>query len=240
MTKSSEDVVKLAHKLDGLKKFIGAIKERSTHQAFQDEDFSLFPLYMAFSKHVDSDVLEYEPESVRKIVGNDSNGDRINTVISTTARGDVWTNPIAFDMFVDASTGREINPSLLSPDYAEELIFGMINIAGIEGAIAMPFKTHVLNFIKACLDHDGWDVPPLPLFFKNITDLYDQEDIERTKKSFGNMSLNDIYSFDNKKMLDKEHPSTVNYFLRNQEVAAYVISKYEKLMFDWTTLINGD
>jgi hypothetical protein len=242
MIRASEDIIKMAYKMDSLKSFSGSIKISYAKHAFEDENFSLFPLYMIFSKYIgeDDSVMEYEPESVRNIVGNDTNGDRINTIISTTSRGDVWTNPIAFDMFTDASTGREINPLVLSPDYADEIAIGMINVAGIEGSIAMPFKTEVLRFIKACLDHDGWDFPPLPLVFKNIVDMYDDEEHHKLiVETFGHMSLDEIYNFSDIDAIRGAHPSLVNYFMRSQEVVGSILHSHNKMMLDWTAIVNG-
>lgn len=240
MTKASEDIIKIAYKIDSMKQFSGTIRESQIQRAFDDESFSLFPLYMAFSKKVDFDVLEYEPEAIREIVGNKFNSDRINTVISTLANGDAWINPVAFDMFVDASTGREIDPNVLSPDYADEIVWGLINLAGIDGSIALPIKTDVLKFIKACLDNDGWEIPPIQLFFKNITDFYEEEDVSDIEKKFGNMSMTDIHNFSDNRKLEKLPPHIINYFIRLQEVSSYTIEHYNKMMVDWTTLINGD
>ncbi len=242
MVKSAKDVIEMAYRLDNLKKYIGSIKRESARIAFSDDSFSLFPLYYLTTADIKEEVVEYEPVAIRAILQNDFNADRINTIIATTARNDVWISPMAFDMFVDAANGATINPEVLSPDLAEELIIGMINISGIEGALAMPFKTDVLGFIKASLDFDGWDIPPLPLMFENITNLYEgkEDRIDEIKSMYGSMSLEDITKVDNLKKISAENdPSLANYFVRNQEVAEHVLNSFKKTMFDWTTIING-
>jgi len=239
MIRASEDVVKMAYRLDNLKKFARNISDNAEKIAFPDESFSLFPLYMTFAKHVNFDVLEYEPEAVRKIVGNDLNADRINTVISTTARGDAWVNPTAFDMFTDAANGREINPEVLSPDYPGEIVFSLINLAGIDGSVALPVKTNVIKFIKACLDNDGWDVPPPHLFFKNLLDYYDQDHVEEIIKRFGGLSIERLRYIDYDEAKKNLSESEINYIARSQEVSEYIHIKYDKLMYDWTMVING-
>lgn len=243
MTQSAKDVIEQAYRLDDLKTYLNSIRENSSRIAFSDEQFSLFPLYYLATKNIKEDVIDYEPEAIRALIGNDFNADRINTIIATTSKEDVWTSARAFDMFIDAVSGSEINPSVISPDLAEELIVGMINIAGIEGALAMPFKTNVLGFIKSSLDFDGWDIPPLPLMFKNITDLYDdkQDRIEEVTALYGGMSLLDIIRVDSLEQISAEKdPSLANYFMRNQEVAGHVLKSFDKTMFDWTTIINGE
>lgn len=241
MTKSTEDIISYASRLDDMKKHIGLITEESKAIAFNDESFSAFPLYFAASKAMNFDNLEFEPESIAKIIGNKINSDRVNAMLSTTARGDAWVNVIAFDMFVDAVAGNEINPMVITPDYAEDIINGIIVLAGLDGSFALPLKTNVLKFIAACLQYDGWTMPPLPLMTSNIKVLFEDnmESIEEATSLFGKMSITDIVGVredDIHKM--KLSPSMLNYFIRNQEVALHVARFMDKTIFDWTTIVS--
>ncbi len=242
MTKSAQDIIEMAYRLDGLKAYLGAIDDRAATSSFSNESFSLFPLYYSASKHIREDIINYEPAAIRAILNNDFNSDRVNTVVATTMRNDVWIDARAFDMFVDAANGNEINPQVISPDLAEEIVVGMINIAGIEGSMAMPFKNNVLSFIRSSLDFDGWDIPPLPLMFKNITDLYEDkaDRIAEVAEIYGDMSLLEISRVETLKEISAENdPSLANYFMRNQEVAEHVLKSFSKTMYDWTTIIRG-
>ncbi len=243
MTESAKNIIANIARLDDLKNHLGLIKEENADVAFNDEAFSMFPLYYMASKKMNFDVLEFEPETIATIINNDKNGDRVNTVIATTVRGDVWTGVTAFDMFVDAVVGDEVNPQLITPDSAEDIISGITVIAGIEGASALPFKTDVVGFIVACLKHDGWTIPPLPLMFQNIVDMFpeNEDEIEEIQKVFGKMSLVDIATMSPEAYKKLKAPVYMaNYFMRNQEIAIHTIEYMNKTMFDWTTIISGD
>ncbi len=243
MTKASKDIVGYIHRLDELKRNIGLIKDENLEIAFTDEAFSMFPLYYAASKKMGFDVLEFESEAIATLIGNEKNGDRVNAVLSTTARGDAWVNTIAFDMFVDAVSGADINPRVLSPDTAEDMISAIIVLSGIEGSIAIPLKTDVVGFVVACLKHDGWTIPPLAFMFKNIEDMFfeNTDEIKQIKEIFGNLSIVDIATMSPEQYRKIKAPSYLaNYFMRNQELAIHIINYMNKTMFDWTTIISGE
>ncbi len=243
MTKASKDIIGHIYRLDELKRNIGLIKDENLEIAFNDESFSMFPLYYAASKKMNFDVLEFEPESIATLIGNEKNGDRVNTILATTVRGDAWTNTVAFDMFVDAVSGSDINPNTLSPDTAEDMISALIVLSGIEGSIAIPLKTDVIGFVVACLKHDGWTIPPLAFMFKNIEDMFfeNTDEINQVKEIFGKLSIIDIATMSPEQYRKIKAPSYLaNYFMRNQELAIHIINYMNKTMFDWTTIISGD
>ena len=241
MTRAAREILEYAHKLDEKKSRLPEIVLESSALVFPDNTVSLFPLYCLTSAFLDDDMVEYEPEAIADLVENDFNSDRVNAAIATTARSDAWVSARAFDIFVDASVGNEINPEVISPDTAEEIAVGLMTLAGIEGAAALPIKTDVVKFIVASLKFDGWTMPPLPLMFSHVAEYFDNSDaIDEIVERYGQLSLKAIVDMDHDKfILSKSTPSMTNYFIRNQEVAAAIIESMNKIDYDNATVFDG-
>ena len=240
MIQAVKDIMGMAYKIDELKKNIFNIREDAYKSVFPNRDISLVPLYMTFAKHVGVDeVIDMEAESVRLIVGDDFNADRINAVIATTAKEDVWVHPLAFDMFVDAAVGNEINVEKPTFNHADELAWGIINIVGIEGSITAPFKTDVWNFMQASLDEDGWDIPPLVLFFERLLKQYDESLYSEIAHLFKQVRIEDIYNFADAEQLKKTPLYIANYLIRNQQVVTNIKYRFDKMLIDWEGVINS-
>ena len=241
MTESSRDIIVLIDKMDGLKKYIGSIRPEASRIAFPDKTFSIFPLYYLADK-VSGDINDMEQESI-SFMFNESieNGTKIKAMNSVLMSTIVWTDMFAFNVGIEASNNLEIMADTIVPYTASEILWGLVNIAAIDSALTLPVKRNVLAYIKASLDDEGWDIPPLSLMFKNITDLYDnQNEIAEAKGIFGKLSIKDVANLDSIDGLNIENRDDLkNYIIRNQEVSIDIIKNYEKLMFDWTTIVSG-
>lgn len=243
MTKASGSIIEMSFKLDGLKEHLGSLKDNAYRLAFNDSSFSLFPLFYLANKYVDNNIYDVENETFDLIFSNSrENAEKIKTVVSVLQNGVVWVNIFAFNAFIEASNNMHIDASSVSPYSPSDIAWAMINLAGIEGALTMPIKTEVLGYIKASLDDDGWTMPPLFMMFKNIEDLYeDSKMVEDIKSRFGHLTITDIvnlYDFDDLGIDNR--PDLKNYIARNQEYCVDIMSKYNKMMFDWTTAIRGE
>jgi len=242
MTEAAKSVIELAEKLDNFKNHIGSVDAESHRIAFPDGDFSVFPLFYIADK-VSGDIHDMEMEAIDIMFkDNTANAQKIKAIASVLASTSAWTNIFAFNVVVEASNNLELNASTVVPYLAEEIAWGMVNLSALDGALTMPFKNDILVYIKASLDEDGWAVPPLPLMFKNLTDLYeDQDAIKEVEEIFGGLSLVDIAKLES---IDSfgigNRPDMQNYLIRNQEVATEMLQKFQKLIFDWTTAINGE
>ena len=241
MTEASVSIVKLIDTLDKLKSHLGSIKPESSGVAFSDSKFSAFPLFYLSDK-ISGDINDMEPESISFMFGDNSdNALRVKAMSATLAANTAWTNAFAFNTFVESANSMPIQADTLSICSASELTWGIINMAAIDSALTIPIKSDVLSYVKAALDEEGWAIPPLFLMFKNITDLYDnQEAIEEVKKYFGELSLEQILHMDSINGMGIDNRNDLkNYLIRNQEIAMDLSGMYSKLMFDWTTIING-
>lgn len=242
MTKASEDLIKKAYQLDGLKKHLGSLNEQAYNFAFPNKEFSAFPLFYLADKYL-GDIYDVENEAIGIIFKTSTeNGDKIKTLVSTMSNGHVWTNVFAFNAFTEAVNNLEIKADTVVPYSPTEIAFSLVNLAGIEGAITLPIKNEVIGYIAASLKEDGWDIPPLFLMFKNIEVMFENEEyLEAVKSLLGHLSIQDIIhleSFD--KLGIDNRPDVKNYLIRNQELCIELESKYSKLMFDWTTAIRGE
>lgn len=242
MTKASTDIIKMAFKLDSMKDHLGSLSEQAYSFAFRDPEFSAFPLFYLADKYF-GDIYDTENESINiSFNSSPKNADRIKALISTLQNGHAWTNIFAFNAFIEASNGIDIDAGTVVPYSPSEIAWGMVNLAGIEGALTMPLKNDILSYIHASLSHDGWDVPPLFLMFKNIEEMFDNDSyIKSIKKHLGNLSIKDIANLDGfDDMGIDNRPDLKNYLARNQQMCIEIISKFDKLMFDWTTAIRGE
>jgi len=243
MTEASKFIVTESFKLDELKSHLGSLNENAYKIAFNDNNFSLFPLFYLASKYF-GDIYDTENETINIVFKEKKKiADKIKTVISTTQNGHAWVNPFAFDAFVAASNNLDVELGSLHTYSPSEIAFGIINLVGIEGALTIPLKTEVLGYIKATLDDDGWQAPPLFLMFKNIEDMYDDDTgyIENIKEKLGHLSLVDISRLDGFYGLGIDDlPDLKNYLAMNQVYANEILEKIRKLYFDWTTAIRGE
>ena len=242
MTQAAAGLIEEGFKLDRLKDHLGSINELSHRIVFSDENFSLFPLFYVANKFF-GDIYDMENQTIAlSFKEHEQNGIKLMTTVSVLQNGDAWTDIFAFNAFVEASNNIEIDIGTVTPCSAAEISFALTNLAGIEGALALPIKHDVIAYIKASLDNDGWAIPPLILMFKSIEDEYSNDKfIADTKKHFGHLSIDDILSLDNFDGLDIDNrPDLQNYLARNQEVCLDFKEKCSKLMFDWTTAIRGE
>ena len=242
MTKSAEDIIKIIDRIEGLKRFIGSIREESARIAFSDSEFSVFPLFYLADK-ISGDINDMEQESISLLFSNNiDNGEKVKAISSALYSTAAWTNVFAFNTVIEASNNEEVQADTIVPYSADEIIWGIINMCAIDSALTIPLKNGPLGYIKASLDDDGWTIPPLPLMFKNIKELYDNSDaIEEAEEILGHLTINDIVNLENFDGLKIENrPDLMNYLVRNQELALDLNKKVQKLMFDWTTIVNGD
>jgi hypothetical protein len=241
MTGAAKDIIRISYRLDTLKQFIGNIKKESYLAAFSDENFSGFVLYYVADKYF-GDIYELEIETINITMEKyPKNRDKLKALVSTMQSDAVWTNAFAFSTAVSAFNNLDIDPTLIPSRKPDELAWGMANIAGLEGAIGMPFKTKVLGTIAASLMDDGWTAPPLFLMFKNVSDYFDNDEyIENIKQTIGHLTLKDIVSMNDFSGLGIDgRPDLKNYLARTQEYAHGILKKYNKLQFDWETAISG-
>lgn len=243
MTDASKFIVEESFRLDKLKDHLGSLNENAFRIAFNDNSFSLFPLYYLANKYF-GDIHDTENETINLLFKDRPKiADKIKTVVSTTQNSHAWTNPFAFDAFVAAANNEDIELGVLHAYSPSEIAFGIMNLVGIEGALTIPLKSNVLGYIKASLDDDGWQAPPLFLMFKNIEDLYDDNTgyIENIKSKLGHLNIVDISRMDGFCGLGiDDRPDLKNYLAMNQIYANELLKKLEKLYFDWTTAIRGE
>lgn len=239
MFKSAKNIIDYGHYIDDRKKTLSSINMSKIDNILKDEKFSVLPMYFAAAKKMDFDVLEYEHESIRAIVGNDANAEIVNTIISTTSKGDVWVSPRAFDMFTDAIDRDEIDGEMLTPDDAGKIAISIISLIGLEGSDAAPIKTEVKKYIKASLMFHGWTIPPLMLLIPSIESLYeeDKDYISGLKKNFGSMTIEQIAKMDENVVL-KAYPQYSNYLILSKIVAIEIMEYMDKLRYDWDYLIE--
>ncbi len=242
MTKAAEELIKEAFKLDSLKDHIGSLSEKAYGMAFSDDNFSAFPLFYLASKYFE-DIYDIENETI-SILFKDSekNGNKIKAMVSVLQNDKAWIDIFAFNAFVEATNNIDILADTVVPYTPAEIAWALINLAGIEGALTLPIKHEVLAYIKASLDDDGWDVPPLFLMFKNIEDMYDDDtQIKVVKAAFGDMSFDKIIHLDSFSGLGIDNrPDLQNYLARNQAECVEIRDKFKKMMFDWTTAVRGE
>lgn len=242
MTKSAFDLIKISGKIDSFKDFSGAIDKKLSKYVYQKEDISIFSLLQM--ANVDSgDIYDMELEAIDKLVNNKVNADRLKAIIAATQRGDGWTNIFAFNMALEAIDCLPVDAAAIPPQTAEEIAWAMCMFSAIEGSLTMPFKTDVLLYIKACLDKDGWTIPPLLMMFQNIENLYDDNDkrIEKIKKKFSEFTIVDIINVSS--IDDLGHgvdESMANYFLRCQNLAVTIKNNYDKTVADWAYITGTD
>lgn len=242
MTKASEDLIKIAYKLDSLKDHIGSLNENAYRIAFPDSKYSLFPLFYLANKYF-GDLYDTENETI-SLMFKDSpeNGEKIKVAVSTLGKSSVWVDIFAFNMFIEASSSINIDAGAVTPYSPAEIAWALVSMAGIEGALTMPVKTDILAYIKSSLEYDGWTIPPLFLIFQSIEDMYeDSNELKIAKEAFGHLTIEKISKLENFSGLGiNNRPDLQNYLTRNQEECINIINKYEKMMFDWTTAIRGE
>jgi len=242
MTKAAENIIKKAFQLDSLKNYLNTLNENAYKIAFSDSYFSAFPLFYLANKYF-GDIYDTDNETI-SILFKESpvNADRIKAMVSTLQKETAWVNIFAFNAFTEAVNGYEIQASTVVPYSPSDIAWSLINLAGIEGALTLPIKTEVLAYIKASLDDDGWDIPPLFLMFKNIEDLYDDNiQIKSAKEAFGHLTFRKIIDLESFSGLGIDNrPDLKNYLARNQIFCTELESKFDKMMFDWTTAIRGE
>ena len=242
MTKASTEIIEMAFKLDSMKDNIGSLSEQAYRIAFRDSTFSVFPLFYLANKYF-GDIYDTENETINfTFKDSPENANRIKALVSTMQNDHAWTNIFAFNAFIEASNGIELEVETVVPYSPAEISWGMINLAGIEGALTMPLKNEALAYIHASLSSDGWDAPPLFLMFKNIEDMFDNDKyITSIKSNLGNLSIRDIANMEDFDDLGIDNrPDLKNYLARNQQFCIDILTKFDKLMFDWTTAIRGE
>ena len=241
MTKASEEIIAIAYKLDSYKDFAGNVKKEAYKIAFPDDYFSAFPLYYIADKYF-GDILDVEIEAINIALEDfPANRDKLKALVSTMQNDIVWTDAFAFSTALSAFNNLEVDPTILPSRKPDELAWAMANIAGLDGAVGMPFKTNVLGYITASLMDDGWTAPPLFLMFKNIEDYFENKEyIADIKEKLGDLTLKGISRLEDFRGLGiSGRPDLQNYLARNQEYVDEIIKKHNKLMFDWETAIVG-
>jgi len=241
MTKAAKEIVKMAWGIDALKKAIPSIKEEAYKIAFPDDNFSGIPLYYIADKHF-GDILDVELETIDIVMEKfPFNKEKLKAIVSTMQSDIVWTDAFAFTVALEAFNNMHIDPTTLISAKPDEIAWAMVNIAGLSGAIAMPFKTNVLGTIVASLMDDGWTLPPLFLMFKHITDHFDNEKYAAdVAKKLGHLSIKDIINLEDFSGLDiSSRPDLQNYLTRTQNYLVGVVDRHKRLLFDLETAING-
>ncbi len=241
MTELSRETITNAHKLDGHKQFLSAVKEDRAIEVFSNDNTSAFVLYMAYLSVYGDEAMSFENEAIDAALSGYSeyNANRVKAISSILENDSYYVDVSAFGLAVEAVSCLELSADSVEPYDAGQIIMTLIVMAGIDGAVALPVKTSVIKFIKANLDHEGWVVPPLELMFKSIEDYYDSSSISEVASKFGKITGRKMYDLENLSGFGIERRSDLqNYMIKEQVTTIYVQDEMKKIHNEWAYLVS--
>ena len=238
MNKASQDILTYAKLIDDSKNVL--MKARITDDEFKEimslDEIEGLTLYYAFLNKYKDDAFEMEIETIDDIVSKYSeyNAERIKAMTSILKSDVVFYDVTAFNVMIEAFNHHEITAHTIEPYSAEEIAWTFINVIGIWGAKNFPFKGNALRYIKACLDWEGWELPPLFMSFPIILDMYETSTLDKYAKV--TKPLQNIHIYGISTLCDSNdfvktlgnRVDLINYLLNNCAAAKYLVSKIEK------------
>jgi hypothetical protein len=238
MNKASKDILTYASLIDKSKDVLMNVKlsDNDFKEIMSIDDVEGIVLYYAFLNRYKDDAFEMEIETIDSIVGKYSqyNAERLKAMTSILKTDAVFYDVTAFNIMIEAFNHHEITAQTIEPYSAEEIAWTFINVIGIWGANNFPFKGNALRYIKACLDWEGWELPPLFMSFPVILDMYETSVLQKYAKItkplenvhiYGISTLCDSSDF-TRTLGDKVH--LINYLLNNCAASKYLVNKIEK------------
>jgi len=238
MYKATKQLFDYAKQVDELKKYI--LNKKFTKEEyeiiFKNENIEALILYYTFLNMMDMDAFKVELETIDDLVAKYSiyNAERLKAMTSILQTDAVFTNVWAFNPMIECFNGHEITAQTLEPYTAEEIAWACMNIMGIWGSENFPFTGNVIRYIRACLDWESWELPPMFLSFPKILDMYPTDNLKHYLKVTSylkDMSLKELERIiDDKESvkLFKDTPYLLNYLIKNAYSCKYLNDKIEK------------
>jgi len=238
MYKATKQLFDFAYQVDSLKNYI--LKKKFTNEEygliFSNENVEALILYYTFLNMMKEDAFKVELETIDDIISPYSqyNAERLKAMTSILKTDEVFTNVWAFNPMIECFNGHEITAQTLEPYTAEEIAWTCMNIMGIWGSDNFPFTGNVIRYIKACLDWESWELPPMFLSFPVILDMYPTDQLEhyiKVTKYLKDMSLKELEEVvDSPAIADKfkNTPHLLNYLIKNAYGCKHLNEKIDK------------
>jgi len=224
MNKASKEILHFAHQVDDLKNYIMSRKldEETYKMVFSNEKIQALILYYVFLNLAREDAFKMEIETIDNLISpySEYNAERLKAMTSILKTEQVFTNPIAFNAMIECFNGHEITVGTLEPYPAYEIAWTCANVLGIWGSETFAFKGNALRYIRACLDWESWELPPVFLSFPVILDMYETKKLEMYAsiiKYMQNLTLKEISELANDKNAIKtfeKTPFLLNYMVK--------------------------
>jgi hypothetical protein len=235
MTKATENILELAGLLDKEKSRIGNIDKRKAIEFLNKDDVSIFPLYYSFFSLV-REKENIELETIDIIVKHKENANRIKAIYSSLFADVAWSSVPAFIVCLQAINNDTIDVDSAVPYEPEDIIWGLINMMGIDGAELLPTTTEVNRYIVSSLVYYDNYIVPLSLRFKKLLDI--AGDTHVFSKKLQDISVRELSELSNVNEFKGISPSDLNTLLENTEIATILIKKFNKLISEWKYLVE--
>jgi len=204
MNKATQEIFHFAEQVDNLKKFI--MSKKLTHNeislVFSNDKISALVLYYVFLNLTGLDAFKMEIEIIDDIVGKHSkyNAERLKAMTSILKSDKVFTDALPFNIMIECFNDLEITTGTLEPYSASEIAWTCANILGIWGSSVFSFTGDAIRYIKACLEWEHFEMPPIFLSFPKILDMYPTDKLNsynKVTKMLEGMSLDHIAKLGN-------------------------------------------
>jgi len=237
VNRATQEIFNFAHQVDDLKNYIlhKKLTDNEISLVLGNKDISALVLYYTFLNITGTDAFKMEIETINSIVAphSDHNAERLKAMTSVLKTEEIFTNPFAFNIALESFCNYDITAGTLEPYSTDDLAWACANIMGIWGSYTFPFTGNALRYMKACLEWEHWEIPPIFFSFPKILDMYESDKLKaylNITKYMEHMSLQHIAKLGNDREavnMFKKTPYLLNYIMRNAEEAHNIITNIE-------------
>lgn len=239
MSLSTRNSIEIIARLDSMKKFYPSIDGKNLKKAALDNDFSMFVMFYILHNHF-GNIYDIEIEAIDYIVDDEGQANRLKALSSVFKSDEVWINPYALYSAICTFNNIDFSPSEIDAELsAEQVLWGIINIGAIEGAMNLPFSPSCMNSIRYWLEEDGYTIPPSPMCFNNLLNYYDNKDsINSQREIMGGYSLVELSKGNIPEEVVSMGDRAINMYALSSKISSYISLKLKDLIQDWTESIK--
>jgi len=235
MNRATKEIFHFANQVDELKNFLmnKRLTDNDIRLVLGNDKISAIVLYYVFLNIAKEKAFKIELETIDDLVKKHSeyNAERLKAMTSILKTEDVFTNVFAFNGMIECFNGYEITMGTLEPYSADDIAWTCANILGIWGSDTFSFTGSVLRYIKACLEWNSWEMPPVFLAFPKILDMYETKELKMYQSIsdyLAPLSLKHISELLKDKeaiSLFRKTPFLFNYLIKNANKAKDLVNK---------------
>jgi len=233
LTRATKDLFEFAAGIDSAKEILTKKKHKEHFVLMYGfENIEPLALYYAFLADQGINAFEWEIETIEHYVGplSENNAEKLKAMSSILKTDRVFTDIFAFNTMIEVFNNRPIIANTVESYSAEEIMWAAINIIAIFGANNFPFKGDALKYIRASLQYEGWELPPLFMAMPIIIDMFDkdkQHDFMKKVKHLQQFSLQDLSKLSDEEVVKSTQniPYYSNYLLHVVQGSKYLNKK---------------